>query len=253
MSPVLLSAGFFDGRPAFSLPVETYPHWVLLGSRQGSFEFAIDPGVAGLCEAGQFVLCPPGQPLRRKSLGPISFFFFQFTWEDANAPAWPGKHELIDLHRMESTLAHLRAFADTAAPPTPWVHHLLNDLFQQRHHEQHVKHATPARPIDRCMIQAADTLRKQLARPDSLERLAESLKLTPSQFTRRFTAALGQSPSDYRTDLRMKEARRLLTETPLKLQAIAEACGYENAFYFTRVFTRETGLPPGRYRAARRV
>jgi len=251
----LLSAGFFIRRPSFTFPVETYDDWVVLGCREGSYEFSIGAGPKQMCEAGQFVVCPAHHALHRKSLGTISFYHLRFRWEASMTATWQGVHELIDLARMESTLGHLEKLSDRVltGATAMWADHLLTDLLLQRLHERETVRTSENKPRDRAMIQAAEKLRAELRSSDSLERLAESMQLTPSQFSRRFTTAFGVPPSEYRTGLRMHEARRLLTETSLNLQDIAEACGYENAFYFTRVFTRETGQPPGQFRKARRV
>jgi LacI family transcriptional regulator len=47
---------------------------------------------------------------------------------------------------------------------------------------------------------------------------------------------------------RLDLARRLLLTTRQKLYWIARACGFQGAQQFTRVFTRELGIPPSRYR-----
>jgi transcriptional regulator GlxA family with amidase domain len=77
--------------------------------------------------------------------------------------------------------------------------------------------------------------------------------MSPSQLSRRFKGALGTNPAEYRTQCRVQEARRLLLETAMSVEEIAEACGFENGFYFSRVFTRETGQPPSRFRKNYRV
>jgi LacI family transcriptional regulator len=47
---------------------------------------------------------------------------------------------------------------------------------------------------------------------------------------------------------RLDLARRLLLTTRQKLYAIARSCGFQGAQQLTRVFTRELGIPPSRYR-----
>jgi AraC-like DNA-binding protein len=34
-----------------------------------------------------------------------------------------------------------------------------------------------------------------------------------------------------------------------KLETIAHACGFSDTSYFTRLFSKRMGMPPGRYRA----
>ena len=47
---------------------------------------------------------------------------------------------------------------------------------------------------------------------------------------------------------RLDLARRLLLTTRQKLYSIGRACGFRGAQQLTRVFTREVGIPPSRYR-----
>ena len=42
----------------------------------------------------------------------------------------------------------------------------------------------------------------------------------------------------------MEQAKRLLTETDARIYEIAAAVGYEDAFYFSRLFKRLTGVSP---------
>ena len=48
-----------------------------------------------------------------------------------------------------------------------------------------------------------------------------------------------------------ERASELLVSTDYSIDRIAEACGFANRYYFTRVFTQRMGLPPGRYRSER--
>jgi len=254
-SPQVKAVSFFDDRDGFTYPSETYKTWVVLGCVEGAFNFSIGDGPVNRCEAGQFLLCPPGVPLKRRSLGRISFYFIVFRWPRTPIREWTGRHELLDLGRMQSTLEQLRTFREVllTGEASRWSNHLLADLLHQRAYEHSVCLERAVKAPDREMVLIAESLQKNLGSTDNLETLADEFNMSPSQLSRRFAAAFGMPPVAYRTNLRMHKARRLLTETALKLQAVAIACGYENAFYFTRVFTRETGQAPGRYRKTRRV
>jgi AraC-like DNA-binding protein len=60
---------------------------------------------------------------------------------------------------------------------------------------------------------------------------------------------LGMTPTRYLTTLRLDLTRHLLTATDLPVAEIAARVGYSDAFYFSRVFTRECGISPSGYRA----
>ena len=85
---------------------------------------------------------------------------------------------------------------------------------------------------------------EQFSTPD-LARLAGS---SLSGFNRLFKLQLGTSPARYVSEMRVREAARLLLQTTDTIDEIAEATGFPNRAYFTRVFKRITGQAPAGFR-----
>jgi AraC-like DNA-binding protein len=63
-----------------------------------------------------------------------------------------------------------------------------------------------------------------------------------------FTRALGLTPRELLTRLRLAKARELLVATSLPGAEVARECGFENVPYFFTLFRRQTGLTPGEFR-----
>jgi AraC family transcriptional regulator of arabinose operon len=84
----------------------------------------------------------------------------------------------------------------------------------------------------------------------SLSRLARTVHLSPSRFSAVFRARMGESPGHYHLRLRMQNAARLLDSSVRSVQEIAEACGYSDSYYFSRLFKQIMGLSPRNYRRA---
>ena len=82
----------------------------------------------------------------------------------------------------------------------------------------------------------------------SVERLAARAALSPRQFSRRFTRAFGQTPSDQIEALRLDAARDHLTESSAQVESIATAVGFRSNDAFRRAFDRRFGLSPTEYR-----
>ena len=82
----------------------------------------------------------------------------------------------------------------------------------------------------------------------SVEALAARTSLSPRHFSRRFTAVFGCAPARYVEDLRMSEARRMLSQDGVSIQRVAAAVGFASADAFRRAFERRFGLSPGDYR-----
>lgn len=72
--------------------------------------------------------------------------------------------------------------------------------------------------------------------------------LAERSFKRRFQQATGMSPLEYVHTLRLEEAKQMLEASDQQIEAIANAVGYEDAGFFSRLFRRQVNLTPAQYR-----
>ncbi len=101
----------------------------------------------------------------------------------------------------------------------------------------------PGEPrIEKALALIHDGFNRDTPIPD----LARAVGLSTTHFRRQFRSYTGRSPLEYLRDLRMAEAQRLLREG-LPIKQVAIAVGYEDPFYFMRVFRASIGTPPGSY------
>ena len=82
----------------------------------------------------------------------------------------------------------------------------------------------------------------------SLDSVAERYHFNPSYLSNIFKQYTGVGFKEYLTRIRMEKAKALLRGGNLKVQRIAEMCGYYDNSYFVRLFKKHTGLSPGQYR-----
>ncbi|MEW2573744.1 AraC family transcriptional regulator [Streptomyces sp. NPDC047070] len=99
---------------------------------------------------------------------------------------------------------------------------------------------------------AMERLHAEPAQPWTTTTLASALGVSRATLSRRFPAAIGQSPATYLTQWRMDLAAVRLHRTQDPVESIASAVGYQSAPAFNRAFARSHGVTPGRYRAERR-
>ena len=111
--------------------------------------------------------------------------------------------------------------------------------------------ATSGRPgaDDPVIDQALRAIQRNAPDPlFGIERLAALLAIHRSTLSRRFKAAMGISPLEYITRLRMQNAMSLLKESSLSVAEIARQCGYDDPNYFSRLIRRHTGDSPRPFR-----
>ena len=96
-------------------------------------------------------------------------------------------------------------------------------------------------------------LLKNIKRRVSIEELCESLSYTRSYLFRQFKSVTGKSIMSYFTELKIKEAKRLLRDTEMSVTAISEELAFDTANYFTKTFKRLTGYTPLEYKKMRRM
>ena len=86
----------------------------------------------------------------------------------------------------------------------------------------------------------------------TLSQISTVAGFSPNYFCNIFKACTGKSVSAYLTDLRIQQAKRLLTTTSKSINLIAEDVGYESSSYFIKIFKDTTGMTPNRFRRMNR-
>jgi len=81
----------------------------------------------------------------------------------------------------------------------------------------------------------------------SLKDIIEKIPMSGTYFMKLFKKETGSTPSDYLADKRVGYAKRLLSGKDAqvwRIKDIAYMCGYNDPYYFSRVFKKKTGLSP---------
>jgi len=105
--------------------------------------------------------------------------------------------------------------------------------------------AAPDPHLDR-IGRAIHLLRENFTKTLRVERLAEAANMSQSSFHQHFKALTAMSPLQFQKQLRLLEARRLLTTEALNVAEVAYQVGYESASQFSREYSRTFGIAPKR-------
>ncbi len=83
--------------------------------------------------------------------------------------------------------------------------------------------------------------------------LSEKFGLVPSYLSKLFREFKGMSPTDYIINLRVERAKTILVEHPeLLSKDVSVLVGYEDPYYFSKIFKKITGVAPSEYRDSAR-
>jgi len=89
-------------------------------------------------------------------------------------------------------------------------------------------------------------LRSHYARDCRIDEMADVARMSRSAFHAHFKAVTSMSPLEFRTQLRMQEARRLMVAEGMDAASAGYRVGYESPSQFSRDYARLFGVPPAR-------
>lgn len=81
----------------------------------------------------------------------------------------------------------------------------------------------------------------------SVKDLCTQFMMGKTQLCKIFRENIGQGPMEYYTDLKMKEAKKLLREKNYSVSQIADKLGYSSIHIFSRAFKKAVGFSPTVY------
>jgi len=90
----------------------------------------------------------------------------------------------------------------------------------------------------------------RMEKPIRIPALGKIAGMSASHFYPLFKAATGCTPNDYFIRTRMRRACELLRGTQLSVKEVAAALGYDDPYYFSRLFKSVNGVPPREFRLA---
>ncbi|MFP4382368.1 MAG: helix-turn-helix domain-containing protein, partial [Candidatus Sumerlaeia bacterium] len=88
--------------------------------------------------------------------------------------------------------------------------------------------------------------------PISVDDMARAAHLSKYHFIRKFREQTGLTPKRFLNEIRLEAAEHLLLQSDMTNETIAQQVGFPDASYFSHVYRRHRGHPPGALRANRR-
>jgi AraC-like DNA-binding protein len=91
-------------------------------------------------------------------------------------------------------------------------------------------------------------MKQNIEKPVTLNVIASQFRLSVSHFSRLFKQRTRYAPMDYFIQLKMQYACQLIDHTHMQVSEVSRELGYEDAFYFSRIFKKTIGISPLAYK-----
>jgi len=96
-------------------------------------------------------------------------------------------------------------------------------------------------------------MEKEYSKNLTLDGLAQTFYYSPCYLSHIFKKELGTTVTDYLNQIRVEAAKKILLETDKSVARVAAEVGFNSESYFSRVFKKLVGLPPGEFRQAAKL
>lgn len=129
------------------------------------------------------------------------------------------------------------------APNLSVVHdYLLTQL------QKHIDSISNLDNKSRIVLEVEQYITQNYDKELSIREIAQRVFVTPNYLCYLYKKNTKRTLNQFILDTKMKKARKLVCETNMKFGEIADALGYANQNYFTRLFTKYFGESPRAYR-----
>lgn len=100
----------------------------------------------------------------------------------------------------------------------------------------------------RVLLEAEQYIIQNYDKPLTIKEIAQQVYLTPNYLCYLYKSRTKRTLYQFILDVKMEKAKKLLCETNKPLTEVADALGYGNQNYFTKLFTKYYGISPRVYR-----
>lgn len=236
--------GYLEKNDWWVFPNTVSPFW--------RFYYNFDPGHHAQfrshripLEPEHIILIPDHQLFDSNGMGPVRHFWMNFsldlTLKQGDSVVLSIRPDELDLIKEISTII----LSDDPHKRFKVLHAssaLLHSIF--------IRSEIPwnDQPRPQNALKVASYINENYHQPLEVPFLAKIAGISPRALSRLFEKEYHMSVPRFIARVRTREAARMLENTSLSIEEIAEQTGFPNRYYLTRVFTRVIGKPPALYR-----
>ena len=217
-----------------------------------------DGGIAHLngekhtIKKGALLVATPGD--KRYSVLPFSCYYLHFETDDEQIISLMNEiggfydycnYEILSQRIKELDILCKEPDNYSSLKETATIIDILYEIYQTKQKQFHSSFPTS-------LNIALSHIENNFAEKMTVKELAGLGNISESLLQKLFVKHLGDTPNSYLIKVRLREAKKLLTETDWDLQLISEKCGFFSTSYFCDCFKRKINISPNKYRKTTR-
>lgn len=233
--------GQSSGLRMFSNP-HRHKYWELVYNYHGTGTTQLD-GVEYPYREGTVILCPPGIDHAKTTETGFEDIYLQFSGCDFLPQVYILEDDcdsrLLKLLRVLHSTYYENRYPSVCDSLFDALMGLLRPALEHPRQSKYVQ-------------QLRSTIIQEFGNADfQLQKVMEHIPINADYLRRQFKQALGMTPHEYLTQLRMEYAKHLLTDDRgqnMDISEIAYRAGYYDPLYFSRAFRKYTGTAPSKWK-----
>jgi AraC-like DNA-binding protein len=235
-----------------------HKRYLLLYILEGSCIIKNQSGESATLEAGTIVLFPPGVQ-HYSSVGENRLFCFGLSFSGhfidvliRNMHIINGQYSKIGIN--EQLMSKFHDFINDMLTFRKQDHAHIGGAFLELLGAVNTAMIQSDNPVaedgatNQQITKAAQYIRKRYNLELNIRDVADVAGYSVSWFEHLFRNQYHMSPVQYHIKQRIDKAKELIQINLLNITEISNAVGFKDPFYFSKVFKKETGLPPSSYR-----
>ena len=235
---------YFSRLQQFNITHDYTTTWMIILLFNGSMLFSIEQGGEQRLCAGELLIIPPYYNVDKLALSPLEFGLLRVETSNT-ARKIPLSCPVMKITDRVKQSAEIMMEMQTNEIYRKVL--ILDIWYQIATH-----YAAPQIPNTKekeAPFEALLTyIEKNYKDKLTLDTLCKISGYSKSALIRDFRIHVGQTPMHYVTDIRITNAKKMLSNNILTLRYIANKCGFANEFYFSTAFKAKTVMTPSEFR-----
>lgn len=251
--------GYYKQASSHEMLRRTHDDYLMIYCLDGRGELIAENHTT-IIQAGDLIILPRGvaHEYRASQKSPWTIYWVHFSGKKAQEfidyLAVDTKSHTVNLGvhaRLVTDFESLLESGQTSYNLTAFIHasNLMRQLLTQVAQLQPLakQQASESFNLDHIHSLMQASVHEQL----DLDTLAESVSLSKFHFIKKYKDLTGTTPINHFIHLKIEKACYLLDATTKPISEISFAVGYEDAYYFSRIFKKVMGISPSHYRRLR--